>query len=500
MSDDPLTTTAAAFAAALPASVELPAGGGKTHILAATVRELVNRGGRVLVLTHTNAGVHAVRQRLKTMHVPAPKYSVATITSFAFTLARPYPQLAELNIPLAPEWADSAAYIQAAERVARSRHIRRTISATFTHLIVDEYQDCSRSHHELISTLAEAIPLTGVLGDRMQAIFGFAEPLVTWDQVQDFFPAHSVHHHPWRWQGHNEPLGRWLLDLRGSTAPGTVLDLSAGLPPGVSFTEVDPTSRVPALKRIGYTSWPTHETVLVISGKAPAQTRSTAADLGGRFTAMEEVGGSFMHDQLATLATTDPNGYAAWLAQTTKKCFCGHAQLNQAVLNKLDKGHPVSNLKRPGLEIALQALDFVLAQRTLASLATAMDNVRHAPSLRLHSHEAWFDIQAAVRGVVASGHGPQGLTSELAKTRDRIRHSGRPERRRVVSRTLLVKGLEYDHVVIANIDEISDQHNLYVALSRARKTITLLGNSPRILIEHTALAPKPKTKPRARRR
>lgn len=490
MTDAPLSTTAAAFAAALPASVGLPAGGGKTHILAATVRELVNRGGRVLVLTHTNAGVHAVRQRLKGMLVPAVGYRVATITSFAFTMARPYPQLAEMDIPPAPDWADSTANIQAAGRVARSRHIRRTISATFTHLIVDEYQDCSRSHHDLISVLAEALPLIGVLGDRMQAIFGFAEPLVTWEQVQERFPDHPVRHHPWRWQGHNEPLGQWLLDLRDRINPGTVLDLSTELPVGVSFTQVDPTRRVPALKKIGNTSWPANESVLVISGKKAQQTRATAAHLGGRFTAMEEVGGSYMREKLAELGTSSPDGYAAWLARTTKDCFCGHADLNKGVLDKLDKRQPVGKLKRAGLENALKAMDSVLEHRTLASLAAAMDTVRSAPALRLHSHEAWFDMLTAIRGASVSGLGPGALTSELAKIRDRIRHSGRPERRRVVSRTLLVKGLEFDHVIIANVDEINDQYNFYVALNRARKTLTLLGSSPRVLIQETPLAPK----------
>src|SRR3546814_20692625 len=59
-----LAAAAAAFADALPASVKLPAGAGKTHLLAATVRHLVADGGTVLVLTPPTAGVHPIQERL----------------------------------------------------------------------------------------------------------------------------------------------------------------------------------------------------------------------------------------------------------------------------------------------------------------------------------------------------------------------------------------------------------------------------------------------------
>jgi len=36
-------------------------------------------------------------------------------------------------------------------------------------------------------------------------------------------------------------------------------------------------------------------------------------------------------------------------------------------------------------------------------------------------------------------------------------------------------GLEFDHVVLTDLSEVDDQFNLYVALTRARKTIRLFG-------------------------
>ena len=42
----------------------------------------------------------------------------------------------------------------------------------------------------------------------------------------------------------------------------------------------------------------------------------------------------------------------------------------------------------------------------------------------------------------------------------------------------LVKGLEYDHVIIANADLIGHHKHLYVAMTRPRKTLTILSASP----------------------
>lgn len=69
---------------------------------------------------------------------------------------------------------------------------------------------------------------------------------------------------------------------------------------------------------------------------------------------------------------------------------------------------------------------------------------------------------------------PTSLSTKLART-GAARHSGRSNRRRIACRTLLVRGLEYDHVVIAQGADIANQHNLYVALSRARKSVAVLG-------------------------
>ena len=77
------------------------------------------------------------------------------------------------------------------------------------------------------------------------------------------------------------------------------------------------------------------------------------------------------------------------------------------------------------------------------------------------------------------------LLEELAKAREVLRYAGRRERKRIISRTLLVKGLEYDHVVIADVAEHAQVNDLYVAFSRARKTVTILGQTDTLLLRES---------------
>lgn len=479
-----LTAAAAAFSDALPASVKLPAGTGKTHLLAATVRHIVANGGTVLVLTHTNAGVHAIQKRLKKFGVTS-RVRVATLTSFAFLLARAYPVLGQVRVPEVPNWSDSSAYITAAHRIATSSNIREVIAASYTHVLVDEYQDCSEGQHELVCALADAIRQTGVLGDPMQAIFGFKDTtLVTWDAVRDRFPDHPTDVNPWRWVGHNQALGAWLLDLRTQLVAGRQLTFHQ-LDPALAVTYRSSAGNFRAVPQVVLNGrWPAGESVVVLTAWKTT-VRSIAGQLNGRFTVMEEIAGDFMVRALAELADLDPEGYAGWLYKLVKDCTCGHTGLNNPVKNGLARGKSVGHLVRPGLAQALAGLDAVVMNPSFATLADAMDTVMKSPALRLHSHEAWFDIQAALVGAVAAGNDPAALTEKLALARDRIRHEGRRDRSRVVSRTLLIKGLEYDHVVIDNIERITDANNLYVALTRARKSITVIGDTHTITVTAT---------------
>lgn len=484
-----LTADATAFAAALPASVEMPAGAGKTHLLAATAKHIVESGGRVLVLTHTNAGVYAITSRLKRFGI-VRGVQVSTITAFAFRLARAYPELGQVAVPKIMVPADSTTYVRAATRIAASKHIGSVLSASFTHLLVDEYQDCNEPQHSFVAAIRAAVPATGVLGDPLQAIFGFADRLADWSTVVAEYPPHPTTIVPHRWTGHNPDLGEWLLTIRPLMVPGHVVDwTNIALPAGVMFRNIAGDQQ--GISQAAFADYPAGESVLIIAPR-PVTARTIAGNLNGNYTVMEEVAGKFMAETLARLVAIDPSGYALWLFDLTKSCHCGHGVLDaQTLRGRYVNTRTASDLlvggtgSRAGAELAIGAFDVVLANPTLATLAAAMDVIPTSPALRLHSHEAWYDVQVSLRGAAARGADTGVLHEELAKARDVLRFAGRGERRRVISRTLLVKGLEYDHVIIADVVEHSKINDLYVALSRARKSVTILGRSDTLTLRQS---------------
>lgn len=467
----------------LPASVELAAGSGKTWTLAAAVRTVAEQEGRTLILTHTIAGVQAMRARLREFEIDPTSYHVATITSFAIELVCAYSQHAGFDVPDEIDLSRSNEYITGATAALGKKHIRDVYRVSFSHVLVDEYQDCSKTQHGLVLALKAAVSQTAVFGDRLQGIFGFADPIVDWQtDVVPEFPNFPMEQRPRRWEGHNQALGDWLLKLRPQMTPGAIFDMTVGLPPGVTYrSSRERWALINAARDVAGPD----ESVVVITGPAVHAPRSVASRLPG-YVAMEEMGGSFMVKHLSALSALEPGGYPAWLAGIAKACFTGFAGVDKPVLNRLAQGpngKSASDLKRAGLARTLTALDDVRANPTLARVAAAMREIRVAREGRLHSREAWHDLEAVVER--CSLDPELGMLEELERVRERVRHGGRGRQMRVVSRTVLIKGLEYDHVIVANIADLSDVSNLYVALSRARKSVTILGLAPQVTLERT---------------
>jgi hypothetical protein len=102
------------------------------------------------------------------------------------------------------------------------------------------------------------------------------------------------------------------------------------------------------------------------------------------------------------------------------------------------------------------------------------------PGVSIHCREAWYEI---VRSIAIATTDGCTVSDALVRTRNHARVTGRAPNGRVVSRPLLVKGLEYDHVVILDPARYSAQE-LYVALSRGSQTVTVISDS-RVLAART---------------
>lgn len=197
-----------------------------------------------LILTHTNAGVVALRERLDRAGVPSKAYRLLTIDGFAMRLVSMFPKRAECDpalLTLAHPATDYPNIRVAAAKLLKAGHVNDIISASYARLIIDEYQDCSIRQHA-IAWYAAKILSTCVLGDPMQAIFGFnkTDDLAKWDDhVCTYFPVVSELATPWRWiNAGAEALGEWLLEVRRKLLSGEPIDLRQR-PAAVTWIKLD---------------------------------------------------------------------------------------------------------------------------------------------------------------------------------------------------------------------------------------------------------------------
>jgi hypothetical protein len=324
-----------------------------------------------------------------------------------------------------------------------------------------------------VCALADAIPECAIFGDPLQGIFDFGDSdLVDWPiHVHPRFPVYARNHAPWRWTGHNDELGQWLIDIRPLMVAGGTLDVSKVNVRGLEWKQAGTQSEIQAAYDVANRGGS-----VVMLHQVRNQHKTVAGRTKGIYSIMENLNGDYMHDQLRKLEQLGPAGYAKWLAQTAKDCFSGLSTIDATVVGRLDTDKTLVGLKRLVLPKTMAILESVREQPTLSKLSEAMYLLAKAGEGVCYAHEAWFDMANSLgKAAIDATRNPN---EHLVVIRNRLRYSGRKSRQKLLSKTLLVKGLEYDHAIIANADAIGNHKHLYVAMTRPRKTLTILSKSP----------------------
>lgn len=468
MADEPRIENAVeAVISTLPCSVTLPAGAGKTELIAAAVAKVAQRGGSCLVLTHTHAGVDALRRRMQKFGVPKDQVLVRTIDSWSYDLIAHFPDLSGLTVPGAPDWSMSTEYHRAAARAVRSRAVKRMLQVTYTHMFVDEYQDCLVDQHELILAMSAAIP-TAVFGDPLQSLFNFGrnQPINWRSDVVANFPGVEVEHIPRRWEPDHRALGSWLVEIREYLLNGETIDLAAG---PVSW-----------LRRNGYN---THVGVcfdalkfdgtVAVLGQFRADCVKAASSLKGSYSVMEALDEKLPMALAETIDAGEGSAIVAAVVEFAAACSIGMSKhIPSARRKQLADGKSFS-IRKAELRPAYDALMRLRSDPSPVTVLRALDLLRSLPEVAIHCREAWGEITEAV---AIAGTDECIVADALHRTRNRSRSIGRRSVKRVVSRPLLVKGLEFDHVIILNPERYSAQE-LYVALTRGSKSVTVISEA-----------------------
>ncbi|WP_425258148.1 UvrD-helicase domain-containing protein [Rubrivivax sp. RP6-9] len=455
-------------------TVTAPAGCGKTQLIADTLK-LHKDVKPVLVLTHTNAGKGALEVRLARAAVPRSAYRVSTIDSWAIRMISRFPARAGHNpsiLRLENPGTDYVAIREAAWRLLCQGDVSDALRATYSRLVVDEYQDCTVPQHNIIGWAADVLP-TSVLGDPLQAIFGFREPTVNWDSdVHRLFPRLGALETPWRWRNAGaEKLGQWLLEARAPLLAGEPLDLR-GAPPEVIWTQLAADPMVAHMQRMeaARTKAPgPHGTVLVIGDSTSPKGQQQIASQTPGATTVEAVD---LRDLTAFGRSFDPRKAGSLVAlvnfSAELMANLGASELHRRV-ESLTKG----TARKEATAAESAALAF-LAAPSFRTALEALEGFEDAPDVRVYRPEVLHVCKAAMR---AAASGECTFYEAVVRARERNRHLGRPTAKRAVGSTLLLKGLEADVVVVLNPAAMDVRH-LYVALTRGAKGLVVCSETP----------------------
>jgi DNA helicase-2/ATP-dependent DNA helicase PcrA len=445
------------FVALGNAAIVAPAGHGKTEIIA----NVAALGRRALILTHTHAGVHAIRSRMKRLGVHHSAVAVDTIAGWCMRYAHAFPGVAKPPPAIPKTGADWEQLYHGVAFALQVSAVREVITASYDRILIDEYQDCGRSQHALAIGLSEIVP-TLIFGDPMQGIFEFAGATLKWvNEIHPKFPLVRTLDTPHRWAGKNPALGEWIAETRTKLMKGEAIDLAD---PRITFRETYDTFDMATLfegldgKEGSFAA--IHCNKRICYGLARAAS--------GGYQAIEEVAAGRLNEfAIAWDQATSVDGRLRAIKDLLADCF-QHKDLPEGETVDPDEGD---------MNMALKEIEAGLGRGNGAEAAAQFLGLfRKRPRWKLHRSELWRDTERAVGEIVAGR--AQTMVDAAECIRQRFSNSGRMLPKRTVSTPLLLKGLEFDHVVVPDathfLKESKAQSKLfYVAISRATQSLTI---------------------------
>lgn len=462
---------AAALAASRRGSMVAPAGCGKTHAIAAAVAKHCD--GRQLVLTHTHAGVDALRAKLKELGAPSNRVHVDTIAGWSLRLSAAFPKSSAVNI-LKPKTQDEfLAIYKGTEALLRMRPHQEILRASYAGVFVDEYQDCTEDQHRVVLALRDMLP-TRVVGDPLQGIFNFKKnKTVTWAQhVDREFDAVQGPVRPRRWEGKNAELGKWLMGVaRGKLEAGEALDISNAPLNWVAVGDR------PGVVGACHAAADRGGTVVAIPARQQGW-HDIATKLRGRFSCVEPVDSKDLYEAAKAIEAAVGCARVVAVMDFASKCMTKAGTELKSARAAFERGNDPRTSKHPKQTAALRA---VRDDGSVQSVAAALEGMRKIEGVVVYRRELLSELLRALR-VWDSGEATS-LEEAAWFARNMTRERGRDCPKCAVGTTLLVKGLEFDHAIVLNADDM-DAKNLYVAMTRGSRSLTVISETRRV-------APKP---------
>ncbi|MFK8036639.1 MAG: UvrD-helicase domain-containing protein [Hyphomicrobiales bacterium] len=442
--------------------IQAPAGCGKTYLIADSLKR--NSATKpILVLTHTNAAVAALRKNLDQAKVPRANYRLATIDGWAMRIIGMFPFRSSATQEILSK-PDYPAIKDAALKLLSGRHIDNVLGANYSRLLVDEYQDCLQKQHALICELARILP-TCVFGDVLQGIFDFGDTPVNWNHVvlRDF-PLQTTLGKPWRWDNAGcGKLGQWLLSIRPTLEAGGKIDLEQ-TPPELEWVRISGPSDFQQILKATH-QLPDHcsNSIIVCDGMNKGRQHDVARKTKGAAT----IENADLSDLTAFAKSFDFTSVSATevLIEQATKLLRNLGSVNDLVQRYRTLKASTNHKPPTEAEHAILAFDQQRSPRNAAGMLSALGNQSAVSPFR---REVFSNLLKALN----SAQDPEDFYDMAVRAREERRFHSRSLGKISVGSTLLVKGLEADQVVIVDAECLNPK-NLYVALTRGAKRIVV---------------------------
>ena len=452
-----------------------PAGCGKTHTIAETV-PLIK--GKVLILTHTHAGIAAIREKLKKKNLSSARFRVETIAGYAQSYVLAFTPVASI-----PSRFDEAyypfIYSRFTELLSR-QHIQRAIKLTYNHIIIDEYQDCIVAQHAIIIKLSD-FQLVHALGDEMQGIFQFGgQELIDWAVVENDFRTVGKLSGPWRWgqDGGNKELGSQISQIRQRLENNETIDFS-------DYSEIETRNAGSFGFGSGYFYRTLDEilnqekNLLIIDPDSSNKNNrlNIVKSFKSRIYMLESLDDKDFYNRAAIVDKMREGDTYELLLDLTRGTLNKRGRSKNRLFTNistiLKDSKPKKSDRNPRVQKLLDKVRGLIENYNLPSLLEILEGLNEIPGVNTPSREQYTSLIKSIRIAIEKG---ETVVDGAREFRDVTRRTGRKIRGHVIGTTLLTKGLEVDAVLILNVHGFKDKKNFYVAISRACKRLIIFSN------------------------
>ena len=354
--------------------------------------------------------------------------------------------------------------------------IARVPALSYSGVLVDEYQDCTKEQHEVVVALAEILP-TRVLGDPLQGIFDFGQNVpIEWEaDVTPFFDQLPELTEPWRWRTGSKVLGQWLAEARKLLLEGSPLDLRTAPTDAVEWIRFSDSTKTTRQVGICYELLGQKIGSVAAIHNMPGQVRHAARMLRGTFQCAEANECPDLLTHAERIEASSGVARAIAVIELVASCVSGLKSQLTTVRKKLSDGLVPDPKRYKKNRPVIAAIVCVCMSKGYEYIQLLLDELQQVPKTHTYRREPLEDFR---RGLNALLNGEAEVLPEaIWSVRDRLRRLPRRTLKRVIGTTKLLKGLEFDTVVLLDAQELS-RKDLYVALTRASSRLVVLSGDP----------------------